>query len=313
VTPITVTFDVSARIGLGEPSLIEASLFLPPDAHNLTTVVVAVPGGTYTRSYWHLTVPGRQGYSFAEHLTTAGVAVIAIDNLGTGASTRPTRADDIGFEVAAAANAEVAAQVDARLRSGHLAPGLPPMAGLRLIGVGHSLGGQLTAVQQGIHRSYERIAVLGSSFLGNDRVGTEKLADPRSGATDYLKALAGPSWETGYLEVPRAGIRRFHLPDVPNDVLAADDALVTVLPRGLAVGALLPFQFQPVVASIDVPVLLTYGEKDVSPEPLAEVACYPSSPEVTIVRLAGAAHCHNHATTRHRLWDRLVHWMSCPA
>ena len=303
VAPIPLLFDVTDRVALGEPCQISASLFLPEVLPARPTVVVAVPGGTYTRAYWHLEVPGRGGYSFAAHLVGAGLAVVALDNLGTGASTRPRDADQVTFETAAAANAEVAAELADRIGSGRLAAGVPARADVRLVGVGHSLGGQLLAVQQAAHRSYERVAVLGSSFLGDD-------AD---GATARLSAMSPETWDGGYLDIPRSHLRPlFHAPDVPDDVLAADDAGATVLPRRLGVGALAPAPYQQLLPDIDVPVLLAYADVDTSPDPLAELAMYRRSPDVTLVRLAGSAHCHNSSGARLRLWDRLVRWISVP-
>jgi len=297
---MSLTFDVTDALALGVPCLIAASLFAPVDVADATTIVVAVPGGTYTRAYWDLDVPGRAGYSFAEHLTARGFVVVALDNLGTGESSRPAHADDITFDVAAAANAAVVTQVADRIRAGELAPVVPPRHDLRVVGVGHSLGGQLTAVQQATHRSYERVALLGSSFLGDDA----KAAEAR------LAAMAPDTWDDGYLDVPRSLLRPlFHAPDVPADVLAADDAHATVLPRRLGVTALAPARHQEQLAAIDVPVLLAFADVDTSSDPAAEVACYPSSPNVTLIRLAGSAHCHNQSSARLKLWDCLARWL----
>ncbi|SQD98944.1 hypothetical protein FMEAI12_5010005 [Parafrankia sp. Ea1.12] len=31
-------------------------------------LLFCLPGGSYTKAYWHLEVPGRTGYSFGEHM-----------------------------------------------------------------------------------------------------------------------------------------------------------------------------------------------------------------------------------------------------
>lgn len=69
-------------------------------------------------------------------------------------------------------------------------------------------------------------------------------------------------------------------------------------------------------ARIAVPVLVGYGVLDVSPEPRAEASLYPSSPDITTLVVADSAHCHNMASSRHRLWGRLLAWVAtvtCPA
>ena len=45
-----------------------------------------MPGGTYSREYWDLNIPG---YSFAEFATENGYAVVTIGPLGTGESSKP--------------------------------------------------------------------------------------------------------------------------------------------------------------------------------------------------------------------------------
>ena len=61
-------------------------------------------------------------------------------------------------------------------------------------------------------------------------------------------------------------------------------------------------------AQIDVPVLIGYGAVDVSPEPRAEARLYRNSPDITTLVLAGSAHCHNMASSRQQLWQRLLTW-----
>jgi pimeloyl-ACP methyl ester carboxylesterase len=66
-------------------------------------------------------------------------------------------------------------------------------------------------------------------------------------------------------------------------------------------------------ARIDVPVLIGYGVVDVSPDPRAEARLYCSSHDITTVVLADSAHCHNMASSRHRLWRRLLDWTATVA
>jgi pimeloyl-ACP methyl ester carboxylesterase len=63
-------------------------------------------------------------------------------------------------------------------------------------------------------------------------------------------------------------------------------------------------------AQIDVPVLIALGERDISPDPHADVASFPSSNDVSLSVVPRMAHMHNFASTRRLLWDRLEHWMA---
>jgi pimeloyl-ACP methyl ester carboxylesterase len=299
-------------LGGGEPYHLEASVFVPdhPDESG-PACLFAVPGGTYDRRYWNLTVEGYPGYSFAEYATGGGCVLVAVDNLGTGESSRPPSADLLTFESMAGANAAAFSIVAEMAAAGELHPDLPPLSAARWTGIGHSLGGQLIVVQQSTAHSFERIAVLGSSFLGNQEVGStpEAESDPRAAAETTMKAMAGESWSSGYLEVPRDLLRQqFHAADVPEAVLEADARTATVLPRQLAVTAIAPAGAVHHAKRISVPVFLAYAERDMSPDPRGEVALYQASPDITLFLLAGSAHCHNMAGTRERLWSRLITW-----
>lgn len=96
-------FDVSDVVG-EEASL--AATYYPRRADVAAGVVlVCVPGGTYSREYWDLHVPGRGGYSFAEFATAHGYPVLTIDPLGTGESFRPARDFDLADIAATLAGA----------------------------------------------------------------------------------------------------------------------------------------------------------------------------------------------------------------
>ena len=61
------------------------------------------------------------------------------------------------------------------------------------------------------------------------------------------------------------------------------------------------------------PVLIAFGDRDVPERPHDDVAFYRASQDVTLVVLAGSAHCHNFAATRIVLWDRLGTWAAAVA
>jgi hypothetical protein len=61
--------------------------------------------------------------------------------------------------------------------------------------------------------------------------------------------------------------------------------------------------------AVDVPVFLGLGERDTAPRPYDEPRYYPASADITLFLLPRSAHCHNFASTRTRLWDRLAAWI----
>ena len=58
-------------------------------------------------------------------------------------------------------------------------------------------------------------------------------------------------------------------------------------------------------AAVRSPVLLAYGEIDVTVEPLADAAMFRSTSDLSLLIVPRMAHMHNFAPTRQRLWRRL--------
>src|SRR5215218_4415876 len=82
---------------------IVATVYVPPGIEASPTVVVALPGGGYSRGYFDLEFPGRSGYSEAEHHVAHGNVFIAMDHLGVGESSTDAN-DGLVIEDIAAAN-----------------------------------------------------------------------------------------------------------------------------------------------------------------------------------------------------------------
>jgi alpha-beta hydrolase superfamily lysophospholipase len=309
--PIPIRVDVGDAAGVPGPAEQAAWVFVPPGGRltDPVTVLVCEPGGTYDKRYWHLEVPGHPGYSFAEDLAARGAVVIALDHLGVGESTvldPPT----LTSTAVAAADHHAVAEVRRRLAQGDLAPGLDPAPDPFVVGVGHSMGGMLVVRQQGRHRSFDAVAVLGWSNLGLEVHGGDDAVVSRfAGLTEEALAERWREFGDPTTIGNRAGLHGlFYLDDVPQAVLDADAAAEATLPGIAGYAAALPGVAAADAAAIEVPVLVGFGAVDTSPDPHAEVACYRSSRLVTLHVLAGAAHCTNLAATRHELWDVLHDW-----
>jgi pimeloyl-ACP methyl ester carboxylesterase len=302
---LDIGFEVSLS-ALSYPATISSTAFLP--ANRTGKIVIAVPGGTYSRAYWHQDPSALAGYSFCEHLCRAGVTVVAVDNLGTGDSTRPADSDLVTPELMGDAIAQVATQVRARALSGALDERLGPMSSPELIGVGHSLGGLITVLQQSKWHSYDRVAVLGYTAVPSEN--SAPYADRLNAALEMLALQSPDTFRNGYLEVPRSSLKAFFYGDfVDRDVISADARTATVMPRIAGAAAMVYGSAADAAARIDVPVFLAFGEQDLSPDPRQEAAAYHSSDDITVFVLPGSAHCHNLAPTRFVLWNRLLNWI----
>ncbi len=306
---------------------IVATVFLPdPDRlAESPPVVFALPGGGYSRGYYDMHFPGHAGYSQAEHHVDRGFVLVALDHLGVGDST-PEVADVVRIEEIAAANDFAVRTISDRLRTGTAIDGYPAIdVGVR-IGIGQSMGGCVTVIMAGRHRTYDAIAVLGYSGIhtvlpmpqDDETVSKSEYFDySRDTAPDDL-SIAESSERLGNFLYP------FHWEDVPAAIVEADIGggfpIRTASPPfgsktvpSCAVAMLSPGYIAAEAAEVDVPVFIGVGERDVVPEPHREPSAYPNSAEVSLFICNRMAHMHNFATTRHQLWDRLAHWYTAVA
>jgi pimeloyl-ACP methyl ester carboxylesterase len=296
-----VVFDVTTAAGSDEPVRIVGTLHLPenPGQSGKLDLLLCLHGGGYRRAYWDSPC-GRAGeYSFAQFFTAQNKAVLALDLLGMGDSSKPQPESKLSRPSVAAANADSLSQAVQRLTDGTWANA----AAISVTGVGHSIGGMMLITQAAAHRGMDRVAVLGWAnqpmVLGDTDTAT-------------LSATLIPS---GYLPSPRPALRKlFYLPDVPAAVIEADEALATETPACLGRDALTPGIVHAASAQITVPVLIVHGVVDTSPDPWGEVRFFKSARDVTLSVLEGSAHCHNLAASRREHWSRLNRWVdSLPA
>lgn len=288
-----------------------ATLFAPDElAGDDVRVLVCWPGGSYGRDYWDIRLPGRDGYSFAEHMTSRGFLVVAVDPLGVGGSGRPADGSLCTYEALAAAAHGAVEVLRARLADGSLAAGLPPIAEPRMIGVGHSMGGGLVAIQQAQWASYDGIAVLGYTHGVKTRsVDRGDDASLRSTAVELAKGFWGSQWEAGYGvvdKVPHQGW--LNGPDVPAEIIAADNANSVVWAAWPYIDALHVGYTAARAAHVSSPVFVAFGEFDISDQPRDEPAFYERADDITLFVLAGSYHCHNYQDRRADLWDRIGRW-----
>ncbi|UGQ11188.1 hypothetical protein LO772_31030 [Yinghuangia sp. ASG 101] len=281
------------------------------------TVVLAIPGGTYHRRYWDLQPPGREDYSKAAWLARRGVVFVACDYLGGGDGTRPDDGDFMTLEVAADAAHAVHRFVREHLEKGELTDALPPLPDASYVGIGQSLGGFITMMQQGKFGDYAGIGIFGTSpkiianipehrrFEGISQEERRRLIMEDNAKSSGLSVLPA------YHGAPRENFRGiFHTLDVPDDLWAYDEAEChTVISRVTGTDGMTPGLAAPFADRIDVPVFLAFGESDVSEDPRAEPTAYPRSPDATVVVVPKMAHMHNFADTRVRLWRRFADWL----
>ena len=316
---ISSTVDVpKARGGRGQ---VAATVYVPERLPEAPTVMFALPGGGYSRGYFDLHFSGHTGYSQAEHHAARGVVLVAMDHLGVGDSTTDAN-DRLTIEDIAAANDHAVRDILTRLRAGTLAKGLQKIEPGFVVGTGQSMGGGLTIIMQGRHKTYEAIAPVGYSPYHTS------LPQKRPEMREVIKSVfAQFSRKTPpeELSVPHSSeqipdfLYPFHYDDVPKDILEADLAGgypirqapppwgSASLPR-CVVAMMSKGYVAEEAAVVDIPVFIGFGERDVSEDPARDATMFPKSFDITVYVVPQMAHMHNFASTRQLLWDRSLDW-----
>ncbi len=313
--------DVSEAAGLGEPVEMAVSIVLPDpaDLPARPVAIFAVPGGGYSRAYYHLSFAGHEGYDEAAWHAARGTVHVAIDHVGVGESSIPDLSR-ISFQTLAATHDSCVRQVAAMIERGDLAPGFPARPGLFRVGMGQSMGGGVTILAQGRFASFDAIAPCGVSAI-HTALPQRNAEEFERGKRRFAEVSVGDASQS-HLTTSHDGVDYvypFHWEDVPADILEADmvggypirrtaPAFGSLTIPHCAVQMMTPGCFAEDAARIAVPVLVAVGERDTCPDPRAEPSAYRASPDIGVFIVPRMAHMHNFASTRELLWQRLHGW-----
>ena len=320
IKTVDLRFDVTKAVSLNGTHTIAASLFVPPEETRCgrTMVLFCLHGGSYSRAYYDMNIPGRTEYSFSQAMAARGFIVLTVDDLGVGESSRPADELDLTMEIVASANADVADACRDGLKTGSLVRGVPPVKDPLLVGLGHSMGGMLTIYQQAKWRSFDAVGVLGFSPFGWGSLPLG-LKSPFADAATWsqsqlMEHLRAQHIKGGYLAYKtlntQAARHYHHWEDVPEDVIAADEAAAACLPGLAGVTGQVPGLVIPEAGEITCPVFTLWGEREPFEfNPHRDVTLFRKSRDVTVFVLPRSGHSHNLANTRHQFWNRLAAWI----
>jgi pimeloyl-ACP methyl ester carboxylesterase len=292
--------DATARIGWPTPLHTSALVVVPSSLEVLQPCVIfAYPGGTHSKEYYDMHVPGFEGYSMAEYFAQRGYIFVACDPLGVGASSDPGAGEEVTRRVFVDGNHATVVGVMELLHRGKLIDGLAAQPAAITLGLGTSMGAMLLIEQQAVHRSFDGITVMGYSAM----------------QTQLRVPPAGWSPPSAYSDHPNRDLfYTLYWDDTPPAIIAADQALSVVPPvaavregggykaamdRGCVADA---------AAAIDVPILIALGERDTCPDPHTEVTAYSKATDVALFVVPRAGHAPSVANTRGLLWSRIDSW-----
>lgn len=288
-----LTFPVT--LSDGSAAEVVGYLYYKGSYHN-RTLLLAVHGATYNHKYWDVPAINGHEYSFARYMAERKYAVLAIDQLGAGESTRPADGDLLTLDQTASA----VHQVITRLRAGEGGVGY---AFERVVTVGHSLGAINAIYEQGTYHDADAVVSTGMGHVPHE------LPVPAEVIGEMLQHEY--SMAPGEARAPLF----FYAPGADPEVIAYDrDVLADFLSRGqLVTGILAGFDTSATrVGSVNGPVLVQLGEYDaLYPASYAagEAAYFTSASNVTVQSLPGVGHNFNMHFRNHEGWRLIDEWL----
>ncbi len=313
-------FELRLPVGsLGEPLVPEAGLevaatvFVPPHVPSNPRVLCCLPGGGLSRRYWDLATDESIAFSFARTMCALGYVVATFDMIGAGDSSRPADGFGITPDTIAEANAQATKEVLARLRAGLLNPAVAPMPGLRSIGVGHSLGAVSSIVQFARHPVHVALALLGFGGAGfPSELNADELAIAGDAAAIRANVvrLSKARYPQAYWRlVGNSRTREVYGSGGDKGAMAALRAAGTELLATAGLFSMIPGSIRAECESIDVPVFLGIGDRDICGPPHAVPACFPKSADVTLVVMPATGHTHFVFPSTPALFTRIATWV----
>ena len=290
-----VSFPVT--LADGSPAEVVGYLYYKGSFHN-RTLLLAIHGANYNHKYWDVPAINGHEYSFARFMAGRKYAVLAIDQLGAGESTKPADGDAVTLDQTASGIHQVITQ----LRSGQNAKGY---AFEKVVTVGHSLGTINAIYEQGTYHDADAVVATGMGHVPHE------LPVPAELIQNLL--------QYEYFKLPDAlrPLMFYYTPGADPDVIQYDrDNLADFLARGqLTSGILAAFSFDTAATRVGQatgPVLVQLGEFDgLFPGSLAggEAAFYTGASSVTVQALPGVGHDFNTHYRNHEGWRLMDEWL----
>ena len=310
----SVSLDAGVQFEGCDAPKVAAEICFPVDyaSPDAPLAFICLPGGSINRQYYDLG-QDEGSFSFARQMAKRGSITVAIDHLGIGESTRPSDGFALTPDVIVAANAHATRQITEGLRAGTLVPDLAPLPGLLTIGVGHSMGGMLTVMQQALDPTHMALVLMGFSTNGLIAYLPEparRLIGHPDAVPNQIQSVARQIYSSPYPELaPSAeSSTMFYGAKADRDGVAALKAARDVLLVIPGTQSMIPGSIAPQAEAITVPILLALGDQDIAGPTHAIPASFPRCNDVSLLVLPETGHCQFIFPSRQILFQRVADW-----
>ena len=257
-----------------------------------------LPGGGLSKDYFDLA----PNFSFAARMSALGYDVITMDHPGVGENLLPA---DHPFYTP-------------REAAGYLAQALThwDMQGeiqTPIIGIGHSLGGMMIMLMQGLHAPFTRLGLFGSSAGGLDW----GLSDEEKAYINKPHAFARELEAMSLAKFGRATIPAGKGPSGESITFGGQTPELTQRLRAAAsemnaAGAMMSMMrgsFRPEANAIAVPLFFAFGDHDIGIPPKDVPKDFPSAPSTKTVILGATGHNHFAFSSIEELCEAFDGWV----
>jgi pimeloyl-ACP methyl ester carboxylesterase len=269
-------------------------------------VQVLLAGATYNHGYWDVPTINGIDYSYARTMAAQCYAVLALDRLGTGESSRPS-----GDFINLAVEGDSIAQILAALRTNN---NPTERRFKRIVLVSHSFGSMLSVYTLGEYGNVADALVV-TGWIHTP--GTVPLTP------EYVQSLL----QMEHIEVaPEVRNLLFYYPSSADQaVINYDNTNINdTLPRAYFLDGISVFTARALgdvaliksltkVDQVNVPVFVQLGDNDILfPATIAgaEVSFYSSAPAVTVDHLTNIGHGFNLHTNHGEGWQHIEAWIA---
>ncbi len=307
---------------LGKPHTIAGVLYSKPSQHKicshkatqrkiekcffkLSTLQVLIHGWTYNHTYWDPYGAAKPGRSYARFMAKKGYVVLALDLLGTGASSVP---DGVKLDFTENVNSLIQVlkpiRADQRLQHHYIR---------QIALVGHSAGTILSVLTAGTAPQLaDFLIATGWSYLPH-QVFSEEIINAARQQTPYIRFPSELRTQLFYY-TPTAKPRQIAFDNSQLADQFPNGALTQGLPllEALDSGQVAVIKAVSLVDKVKVPVLVQLGDMDVIAKPSIpenEKMPYSGSPDVTVQVLDNIGHSLNLHIDRKTGWRQINQWL----